>query len=154
MLTGAGIGGEYAAVNSAIQELIPARLRGHRSVVNGSYWIGAAFGAVARWWCSIRRGAADRLARGLRGRRRAGLVVLFLRRYVPESPRWLITHGRRRKPKGGRQRSSSRWSARPAGRCRRAAQTLRLPRGVHVWFGAGARALFTAHRGRTVLGSR
>ena len=97
MLTGAGIGGEYAAINSAIQELIPARFRGHTDLlVNGSFWIGAALGAG---------GAVVLLQPGLlppdMGWRAAfgigaimGLAILYLRRYLPESPRWLMTHGR------------------------------------------------------------
>ena len=96
-MTGAGIGGEYAAVNSAIDELMPARLRGRIDlVVNGSYWLGAALGAAATlvlldpakfpvdlgWRLGFAIGAA------------LGLVILLLRRAVPESPRWLVTHGR------------------------------------------------------------
>ncbi len=95
-LTGAGIGGEYAAINSAIQELIPARYRGHTDLlINGSFWIGAALGAG---------GAVLLLSPGLlppdMGWRAAfgigamlGLIILYLRRFVPESPRWLMTHG-------------------------------------------------------------
>lgn len=97
LLTGAGIGGEYAAINSAIQELIPARYRGHTDLlVNGSFWIGAALGAC---------GAVILLQPGLlppdTGWRVAfgigailGLGILYLRRFLPESPRWLMTHGR------------------------------------------------------------
>ncbi|HXV00545.1 MAG TPA: MFS transporter [Caulobacteraceae bacterium] len=96
-LTGAGIGGEYAAVNSAVQELIPARRRGFTDlVINGSYWIGAAVGALGSvvaldphifppalgWRLAFLIGA------GL------GLVTLYVRRFIPESPRWLMTHGR------------------------------------------------------------
>jgi MFS family permease len=96
-LTGAGIGGEYTAINSAIQELIPARYRGRVDLaINGSFWIGAALGAV---------GALVLLSPGLlppdMGWRAAfgigaalGLVIVYLRRYLPESPRWLMTHGR------------------------------------------------------------
>ncbi|HEX3818442.1 MAG TPA: MFS transporter [Chthoniobacterales bacterium] len=97
LLTGAGIGGEYAAINSAIDELIPARLRGRVDLmINGSYWIGAALGAGGTLWlldprlvpvwlgwrCAFGIGAA------------LGLVVIFFRQWVPESPRWLMIHGR------------------------------------------------------------
>jgi MFS family permease len=96
-LTGAGIGGEYAAINSAIQELIPARIRGWTDlVINGSFWLGAALGAVASvilldtnvlpvdvgWRAAFAIGAA------------LSVVILFMRRWIPESPRWLATHGR------------------------------------------------------------
>ncbi len=96
-LTGAGIGGEYAAINSAIDELIPARVRGRVALfINGSYWIGAALGSAAtivlldpRWlpvWLGWR------LAFGIGAI--LGLVVIFFRRWIPESPRWLMIHGR------------------------------------------------------------
>lgn len=96
-LTGAGIGGEYAAINSAIQELIPARRRGFTDLaVNGSFWLGAAFGSL---------GAIAVLDPGVMpaeyGWRFAfmiggllGILILLLRRHLPESPRWLMTHGR------------------------------------------------------------
>ena len=96
-LTGAGIGGEYAAINSAIDELIPAKYRGRVDVaINGSFWVGAAGGALltiplldptlvdpALGW---------RLAFGLGAILAIG--VFLVRRYVPESPRWLFIHGR------------------------------------------------------------
>ncbi|MEP9375336.1 MFS transporter [Aquabacter sp. CN5-332] len=95
--TGAGIGGEYTAINSAIQELIPARRRGWTDLlINGSFWVGAAMGGVGTiflldprlidpelgWRLAFFLGAA------------LGLGILFLRRFIPESPRWLMTHGR------------------------------------------------------------
>jgi MFS family permease len=94
--TGAGIGGEYSAINSAIDELIPARVRGRVDlIINGSYWVGAAAGSAVAillldktllsssvgWRISFLLGAI------------LGLAVLFVRRNVPESPRWLFIHG-------------------------------------------------------------
>jgi MFS family permease len=96
-LTGAGIGGEYAAINSAIDELIPARVRGRVDlIINGSYWAGSAAGSAIAillldkallsanvgWRLAFLLGAV------------IGLGVLFVRRTVPESPRWLFIHGR------------------------------------------------------------
>ncbi len=95
-LTGAGIGGEYTAINSTIQELVPASARGWTNlVINGSFWIGAALGSFMSivllkpevidpawgWRVAFLTGGA------------IGLVILFLRRWIPESPRWLATHG-------------------------------------------------------------
>jgi len=96
-LTGAGIGGEYGAVNSAIQELIPARWRGYTDLaVNGSFWLGAALGAVGSLVvldpAVIDQDLGWRLAFVIGGS--IALIVIWIRRYIPESPRWLITHGR------------------------------------------------------------
>jgi MFS family permease len=95
--TGAGIGGEYAAINSAIDELIPARVRGRVDLmINGSYWIGAAGGAIASIaLLDTALFAADigwRLAFGIGAA--LGVGILLVRRNVPESPRWLFIHGR------------------------------------------------------------
>jgi MFS family permease len=96
-LTGAGIGGEYAAINSAIDELIPARVRGRVDLmINGSYWLGAAGGAVASIaLLDTSLFATDlgwRLAFGIGAA--LGVGILLVRRNVPESPRWLFIHGR------------------------------------------------------------
>jgi MFS family permease len=93
--TGAGIGGEYAAINSAIDELIPARVRGRVALaINGSWWVGAAGSALASYallnWMSTSIGW--RLGFGVGAT--LALCILAIRRFIPESPRWLLTHGR------------------------------------------------------------
>jgi len=96
-LTGAGIGGEYTAINSTIQELVPARVRGWTDlVINGSFWVGAAMGAGGSivlldpavidpeigWRLAFFIGAV------------LALIIFVIRLWIPESPRWLMTHGR------------------------------------------------------------
>src|SRR5258708_7618900 len=95
--TGAGIGGEYSAINSAIDELIPARVRGRVDlIINASFWIGAAIGAAAVIGLLdtgiVPISLGWRLAFGIGAV--LGLIVIFLRHAIPESPRWLMTHGR------------------------------------------------------------
>ena len=95
-LTGAGIGGEYAAINSAIDELIPARVRGRVDlIINGSYWVGAAMGSAATIFLLDPRRfpvwLGWRFAFGIGAI--LGLIVIFFRRWIPESPRWLMIHG-------------------------------------------------------------
>jgi MFS family permease len=97
MLTGAGIGGEYSAVNSTIQEMIPARYRGWTDLaINGSFWIGAALGAggsiVALNPAYFAPDTGWRLAFFIGSA--LGLVIFALRTWIPESPRWLVIHGR------------------------------------------------------------
>jgi len=98
-LTGAGIGGEYAAINSAIDELIPARVRGTTDlVINGSFWLGTILaGALSLLLLDQRLFATNlgwRLGFGIGAL--LGLGILFIRRQLPESPRWLIIHGHER----------------------------------------------------------
>src|SRR6201995_5209624 len=96
-VTGAGIGGEYAAINSTIQELIPARVRGWTDLcINGSFWIGAALGALAA--IVLLDPATINPEHGWRAAFLIGAVlaciVFLMRLWLPESPRWLMTHGR------------------------------------------------------------
>jgi MFS family permease len=95
-LTGAGIGGEYAAINSAIDEVTPARLRGRIDLlINGTFWVGIVLGSLVAtvflrpdifghtlgWRAAFLTGVP------------LGILVIWMRRYIPESPRWLISHG-------------------------------------------------------------
>ncbi len=96
VLTGAGIGGEYAAINSAIDELVPAGVRGNVDlVINATFWIGAALGAGGTLFL-LNSGVVSptfgwRFAFGIGAV--LGLVILLLRKSVPESPRWLMLRG-------------------------------------------------------------
>jgi len=95
ILAGAGIGGEYAAINSAIDELIPARVRGRVALaINGSWWFGTAFAAFLSYELleHIRATISWRL--GFAVGAILALAILTIRRFIPESPRWLLTHGR------------------------------------------------------------
>jgi MFS family permease len=96
-LTGLGIGGEYAAINSAIDELIPARVRGRVNLaINGSFWIGAALGAGLSLLLLDPRvlGPVDGWRAGFVLGAVLAVAILLVRRDVPESPRWLLAHGR------------------------------------------------------------
>jgi MFS family permease len=155
-LTGAGIGGEYAAVNATIQELIPARHRGFTDlVVNGSFWLGAAIGAAGAlvvldpsvvpsevgWRAAFIIGGI------------LGLIVLFLRRFLPESPRWLMTHGEPQEAEAIVAEIEQRVEESTGERLPPVPdEKLRLRTDVHSWFGVGVKALVTDYRQRTFLG--
>ena len=151
-LTGAGIGGEYAAINSTIQELIPARVRGWSDlVINGSFWIGAAMGALGSlvlldpnvidpeigWRLAFLIGAT------------LALIIFFMRLWLPESPRWLMTHGHegeaRRVIEGIEAHFADLPPAHDLPRV-----TLRARRSTPLW--EVAQTLFKRHRQRTYVG--
>lgn len=154
-LTGAGIGGEYTAINSTIQELIPARVRGWTDlVINGSFWLGAALGAAGSivllnpalfdpdigWRLAFLIGAA------------MSVMIFFLRMWIPESPRWLMTHGRPDEAEaimaGIEARlvaQGHRWDDAPLPKTRLRART-------HTPLGEVISTLFHAQRQRTYVG--
>jgi len=150
-LTGAGIGGEYTAINSTIQELIPARFRGWTDLlINGSFWVGAAVGAggslilldpalvnpAIGWRLAFLIGAT------------IGLVILLMRFWIPESPRWLITHGLPQQANEVVRGIEAHFPnlGRPAG------APIRLRMRRHTPLGEVARTLFETYRGRTLVG--
>jgi MFS family permease len=152
--TGAGIGGEYSAINSAIDELIPARVRGRVDLgINGSYWLGAALGSLATLvlldphWLPVDLGW--RLGFGIGAV--LGLIVIFFRNDIPESPRWLVTHGQ--------EQEAERVTAEIEGHFARAGRPLEevthtmtiRPRGP-IGFGLIARTMLRKYLRRSLLG--
>ncbi|HUC67308.1 MAG TPA: MFS transporter [Stellaceae bacterium] len=152
-LTGAGIGGEYSAINSAIQELIPARLRGRTDLaVNGSFWVGAALGAAASVWLLdptlLPPDLGWRVAFGTGAA--LGLVILYLRHFLPESPRWLMTHGRIAEAEAVMAEIERRVGAEALPPPAEAETALIVP--THVSLAIVARTLLRAYPARTALG--
>ncbi len=153
-ITGAGIGGEYTAINSTIQELIPARLRGWTDlVINGSFWVGAAMGAGGSILLLdphfLSPGVGWRLAFLIGAT--IGLVILMLRLSIPESPRWLVTHGHARAAeqvmRGIEAHAAGSPIASPA-----AHRKVRLRIRDHTPLREVARVLFVSYRARTLVG--
>ncbi len=154
-ITGAGIGGEYAAINSAIDELMPARVRGRVDlIINGSFWIGAAGGSLATillldpnifpvdlgWRFGFWIGSF------------LGLYILLLRKHIPESPRWLAVHGR---PEAAEKVVSEieRRVARESGRRIEPVEDfLTIYPREHFGFGIVARTMFRDYPTRSFLG--
>lgn len=154
-LTGFGIGGEYAAINSAIDELIPAYYRGRVDlVINGSFWIGAVGGSLL----SIVALNTDFLAKDVGWRLTfalgvvLGLVILLVRRNVPESPRWLLIHGREREAEEIVSSIESRVEAEKGEPLPEPEGELKIHQRGSVGFGEIARTVFRDYRRRAALG--
>ena len=154
--TGSGIGGEYAAINSAIDELIPARVRGRVDlIINGTYWLGSAAGAAGALvlldTSNFPANIGWRLAFGVGAI--FGIFVLLVRRNVPESPRWLFIHGRDEEAERivgeieeAVQRETGQRPPEPQGR------PLKIRQRQNISFMEIARVAFTLYPRRAVLG--
>jgi MFS family permease len=154
-LTGMGIGGEYAAINSAIDELIPARSRGRVDIlINGSFWVGAALGSllsiVALNTNIFPTNLGWRLTFGLGVI--LGLGVLFVRRNVPESPRWLIIHGREEEAEAVVCDIEDRVRRSTGQELEEPDQSITIRQRKTIGFITIARTVFKLYPGRTVLG--
>ncbi len=152
-LTGLAIGGEYAAINSAIDELVPAKLRGRIDLmVNGSYWLGAAMGAViSLFLLDGRMGPAHGWRFGFAVGGVLGFGVLLMRQWVPESPRWLLTHGHLSQAETVTAEIEERCTQGEPGRLARVDQQLTVhPRRV-FGFGIISRAMLGQYKLRSAL---
>src|SRR5471032_2977906 len=153
-VTGAGIGGEYSAINSTIQELIPARVRGWTDLaINGSFWIGAAIGAAGSivlldpaiidpaigWRLAFLIGAA------------LGLAIFTMRLWIPESPRWLMTHGQPRRAEAIVTQIEQQLGFPGPGVARPDLPRVRLRARTHTPVIEVARALFRTYPRRTLV---
>jgi MFS family permease len=154
-LTGAGIGGEYTAINSTIQELVPARYRGWTDlVVNGSFWLGAAIGAASAivlldpviagadigWRIAYLTGAC------------LGLIVFVMRLWIPESPRWLMIHGRPDQAHAIVDEIETSTLGHVQDQRAQHFSKIRLKMRDHTPLGEVARTLFFSYRQRTLVG--
>jgi MFS family permease len=152
-LTGLGIGGEYAAINSAIDELIPSRHRGMVDIIiNGTFWAGAAVGAVVTVpiTSDLPVNLGWRLCFGLGVI--LGLVVLLVRRNVPESPRWLFIHGREREAEELIDSIEERVEAETGNQLPEPGESITIRQRKVIGFGTIAKTMFTLYPRRTILG--
>jgi MFS family permease len=154
-LTGAGIGGEYTAINSTIQEFVPARYRGWTDlVINGSFWVGAALGAggaivlLDPKWISPEFGWRFAFFIGAT----LGLLILFMRLWLPESPRWLVIHGRQREADQIIDEIEKGFAATGHHLADPSSKALRIVPRDHTPLTDVAQALLSTHRQRTLLG--
>jgi MFS family permease len=152
-LTGFGIGGEYAAINSAIDELIPSKHRGRIDIIiNGTYWAGAAFGALLTVPATndLPVGVGWRLCFGLGVV--LGLVVLLVRRNVPESPRWLFIHGHAQDAEDLVDGIEERVEQETGDQLAEPDKSITIRQRKTIGFITIARTMFTLYPRRTILG--
>jgi MFS family permease len=152
-LTGFGIGGEYAAINSAIDELIPSKHRGRIDIIiNGTYWAGAAIGAVVTVpvTSDLPVNLGWRLCFGLGVV--LGLVVLLVRRNVPESPRWLFIHGHADEAEKLADGIEERVERETGTQLPEPEESITIRQRKVIGFGTIARTMFTLYPRRTFLG--
>src|SRR6478736_2534990 len=152
-ITGAGIGGEYAAINSAIDELIPSKYRGRVDIaINGSFWVGAAVGALIT--VPLTNGTVNP-ALGWRGAFALGailaLAVLLVRRNVPESPRWLFIHGREDEGEEIVRDIERRVEEESGTKLDEPSETITIRQRKTIGIGLIARTVFTLYPRRTIL---
>src|SRR3954452_16773734 len=153
--TGAGIGGEYAAINSAIDELIPARVRGTVDlIINGSYWLGTAAGAALSVLllneAVLAKDVGWRLAFGLGAL--FALLILLVRRNVPESPRWLFIHEREKEAEDLVQDIERQVSDDTGQRLAQPKKSVKGRQRRSIGFGVIGKTVFKLYPQRTVLG--
>ncbi|HZQ81340.1 MAG TPA: MFS transporter [Gaiellaceae bacterium] len=154
-IAGAGIGGEYSAINSAIDELIPARVRGWVDLaINGSWWLGTAGGAALSLVFLdpkiFRIDLGWRLTFGLGAI--LGIAVLLTRRAIPESPRWLMIKGRTDEAEKIVSRIEKRVASSTGEELDRVDDTIELEPREATGFVEIAKTMFSRYRSRTVLG--
>ncbi|GAA2255502.1 MFS transporter [Streptomyces ruber] len=154
-LTGFGIGGEYAAINSAVDELIPSKYRGRVDIIiNGSYWLGAIGGALL----SIVALDTDVFAMNVGWRLTfamgviLGLVILLVRRHVPESPRWLLIHGHTEEAEKLVSGVEKEVAAETGKELPPATREITIHQRRSIGFGEIARTVFSTYKKRATLG--
>ncbi|MFG2669262.1 MFS transporter [Streptomyces sp. NPDC048445] len=154
-LTGFGIGGEYAAINSAIYELIPSKYRGRVDlIINGSFWLGAVAGSLLSvlalntsifpkdvgWRLTFALGVV------------LGLVILLVRRHVPESPRWMFIHGRDEEAEKLVAEVEREVESQTGHKLPEAEKSITVEQRGGIGFGLIARTVFRSYPKRAVLG--